>query len=315
MDLSEYQRAADETNRFKQGNPEGKVPSLLGLASETGSILDVYKKYLRDRIDVGENREFLREELGDLLWYVAVVAKAFDLDLEEVAARNLERTLDLYGPRPALDTLAVLDRAYPDQERFPRRLTVEFTEQRSGDRLTASLKLIEADPNAFEHGPLNIDGKPVGFSIGQQLGADLTDNSRRMDGYRFHDAIHMGFMAVLGWSPTMRALLRLKRKSDPKTDESEDGARAIYAEEGLSAVLSRLAERRSRFLSETSVVGETIEVVRAVVMDLEVESLPSWLWRMAITQGFQAMRKLRENSGGYLLANLDQCSLTYQKVR
>jgi hypothetical protein len=43
----------------------------------------------------------------------------------------------------------------------------------------------------------------------------LNRNSRRIDAYRFHDAIHLGFMAVLGWSPTMRALLRLKRKSSP----------------------------------------------------------------------------------------------------
>jgi hypothetical protein len=68
----------------------------------------------------------------------------------------------------------------------------------------------------------------------------LTDNSRRVDAYRFHDAIHMGFMAVLGWSPTMRAALRLKRKSDQQTDECEDGARAIFAEEGLAHGRSKI---------------------------------------------------------------------------
>lgn len=29
----------------------------------------IYKKYLRDGIDLVANREFLRRELGDLLWY------------------------------------------------------------------------------------------------------------------------------------------------------------------------------------------------------------------------------------------------------
>ncbi len=37
------------------------------VASETGSILNVYKKYLRDGIGLAANRGFLREELGDLL--------------------------------------------------------------------------------------------------------------------------------------------------------------------------------------------------------------------------------------------------------
>lgn len=65
---------------------------MLGLASETGAILNVYKKYLRDDIGLIANREFLREELGDLLWYLAAVATACDLDLEEIAVANLAAT-------------------------------------------------------------------------------------------------------------------------------------------------------------------------------------------------------------------------------
>ena len=55
--------------------------------------------------------------------------------------------------------------------------------------------------------------------MGGYLGDELTDNTRQTDAYRFHDAIHFGFMAVLGWSTNLRALLGIKRKSDPKTDE------------------------------------------------------------------------------------------------
>ena len=121
-------------------------------------------------------------------------------------------------------------------------------------------------------------------------------------------------MAVLGWSPNTRSLLRLKRKSHPMTDECEDGARAIFAEEGLAAVLSRLAKRRMGFLSETSVDGEVIDVAKATSVDLEVEPTPSWLWRRAICHGFQALRNLAENRGGYLIADLDVRALTYEKV-
>jgi hypothetical protein len=38
------------------------------------------------------------------------------------------------------------------------------------------------------------------------------------------------------------------------------------------------------------------------------------LWRDAINQGFRAMHLLAENGGGYLIADLDQRSLTYAKV-
>lgn len=195
-------------------------------------------------------------------------------------------------------------------------MVVEFAERPlPSGRDSAVLTLISAEPNAFPEGPTRLDsGKVAGFQVGAELGDLLTDNSRRVDTYRFHDAIHIGFMAVLGWSPTMRALLRLKRRSVPETDECEDGARAIFAEEGLAAVLSRLATRRTAFLSETSVDREVIEVAKAAAMDLEAEKLPSWLWRRAVCQGFRAMHQLDENGGGYLVADLDGRILDYQKV-
>jgi MazG C-terminal domain/MazG nucleotide pyrophosphohydrolase domain len=261
----------------------------------------------------------LREELGDLLWYVAAVATAFNLDLEDIAAANLEWTRDRYPVQPsdhALDELPVFDAGYPAQERFPRQLAVAFTQHTmSSGRTVAMMTLVSAEPNAFPDGPIHRDGgKVVGYQVGGPLGDPLTDNSRRTDAYRYHDAIHLAFMAVLNWSPNTRSLLRVKRKANPMTDECEDGARAIFAEEGLTAMLSRLAIRRAAFQSETSVDGEVIQVAKAAAVDLEVETLPVWLWRRAIQQGFRAMRQLAVNEGGYLLADLDARRLMYQKV-
>lgn len=319
MDLREYQLTAAQTSRLAHGGPHGAIAPMLGLASETGSILNVYKQYLRDGIDLDANRELLREELGDLLWYTATVATACGLDLDEIAQSNLVRTRDLYAtPDVEQDVtgLPVLDAGFPATERFPRRLVVEFEQRDHNDgRAIAVMTVIDAAPNAFPAGPIpTVDGKELGYTVGGPLGDPLSDNSRRVDAYRFHDAIHFGFMAVLGWSPNTRALLRIKRKSDPPTDECEDGARSIFAEEGLAAVLSRLAKRRMGFLSESSVDGEVIEVAKAATTDLEVAALPGWLWRQAICHGFRAMRRLAENRGGYLIADLDARSLTYTKM-
>ncbi len=181
-------------------------------------------------------------------------------------------------------------------------------------RPAAVLTLVSAEPDAFPDGPVIIGGKPSGYRAGAELGDPLTDNTRRVDAYRFHDAIHLGFMAVLGWSPVMRALLRLKRKSSPQADECEDGARAIFAEEGLAAVLSRLAPGRTGFLSQTSIDGVVIEVANAAATGLEAEAVPGWLWQAAIHQGFCAMHLLRDNGGGYLVADLDARELAYRKV-
>jgi NTP pyrophosphatase (non-canonical NTP hydrolase) len=318
MNLREFQRAASETNQLRLCGPQAPIEPMLGLAGETGSILNVYKKYLRDGIDLMANREFLREELGDLLWYLAAVATACGLDLEDIAAENLRRTRDRYVSRSEsshLGDLPVFDEHYPPYERFPRRLIVEFSQQEFVGAVSAGMTLVSAEPNAFPDGPLPAaGGKAIGYHVGARLGEPLTDNSHEADAYRFHDAIHLGFAAVLGWSPNLRSLLRLKRKSDAVTDEVEDGARAVFAEEGLAAVLSRLAKRRMGFLGEANVDGDVLDIAKAAVVGLEAEVLPGWLWQRAICQGFRAMRQLGDHGGGYLTADLDSRVLVYGKV-
>jgi NTP pyrophosphatase (non-canonical NTP hydrolase) len=315
VNFADYQVRATETSQVELRGAESAIAPMLGLASETGQILDVYKKYLRDGLGLSANREFLKVELGDLLWYVSAVATAVGLEMEDIATANLERTHDRYQPRGLSNiscVASVLDSKYETHERFPRRLVVEFVDQKQpSGQLMATMKLISAEPNVFPSGPITINGKKAGFSVGSQIGETLTDNSRRSDAYRFHDAIHLGFMAVLGWSPTMRSLLHLKRRSDQQADEAEDGARAAYAEEGLSAILSRLAESRNSFQTEASVDGDAIVVVKAATVGLEVAALPVWLWRKAINQAFIAMKQLADNGGGLLIADLDQRKLSY----
>jgi NTP pyrophosphatase (non-canonical NTP hydrolase) len=315
VEFSAFQHVARETCQF---SPDALVDPLVGLAGEMGSVFTAYKRYRRDGIDVTAIRTSLSQELGDLLWYVAAVATACDLDLDTIAVENLQRAQDRYGAKilPPAQDLARFDSGFPITERFPRRLVVKFTQYpMKRGRAVASMTLIEATPNAFPDGlQSTASDKVIGYQVGAKLGDHLTDNSRSSDAYRFHDAIHLAFMAVLGWSPTMRALLRVKRKSDLETDEVEDGARAIFAEEGLAVALSRLASRRFGFMSVRAIDGETLDVVRALTSATEVEGLPSWLWAQAISQGFQAMRQLDHNREGFLIADLDARCLLYEKT-
>jgi len=68
----------------------------LGLVNEAGEVAGKIKKIFRDKGgQIGEEeRQALKSELGDVLWYLAQICTELDLSLEEVAAYNLEKLLD-----------------------------------------------------------------------------------------------------------------------------------------------------------------------------------------------------------------------------
>jgi hypothetical protein len=316
MELREYQEAALRTSEPQLVGPDAATAATFGLVQAVGSIGRIYKKLSYQKIDPEDHRELMATELGDVLWYTSAVARAFGLNLEDVAQKNLKLTRDRYAvPDDRRSVGLEIEEGCPVTERFPRRLVFKFAERLKEGRPVTCLTLIEARPNPFPDGPIvGEDGTPKrGFRVGEQFGDCLTDNAHTEDGYRFHDAIHLGFLAVLGWSPIIRRLLLLKRKYRPDFDENEDGARAAYAEEGLSAILARLAEKRNAFKTESDIDGDTLQVFRLATTGLEVSELPAWLWKQAIVEGFSAMSQLIQNGGGYVIADLEQRTLTVAK--
>ena len=57
----------------------------LGLAGEAGEVAEKLKKHYRD----GASLAGLVKELGDVLWYMAAIARNLGITLEEVAQANL----------------------------------------------------------------------------------------------------------------------------------------------------------------------------------------------------------------------------------
>ena len=315
MDFRSFQEGAKKTDMHPSTDPDGLVIPILGLLGEAGNLATVYKKYLRDGIPWESNRNFIQQELGDLLWYVSTIATHCNLDLDEIARLNLSRAENRYGyndERWSDERItAPLDHGFPDTERFPRKMQFLFEEGYRADReKIVTMTLVNAEPNFFPDGATKTQlGKQLGFT----LGSPLTNNSWTDDGYRFHDAFHVAFLGVLGWSPVMRSLLRLKRKSQPRVDECEDGARAFDVEEGISSLLARRAPQYNFFLETQNVDNETLDIIAEHVKGLEVEKLPTWVWKFAISSGFRAMKHLKENAGGYLLADLDCHCIEYSK--
>lgn len=97
MTLNAYQEAALRTARVDEAEPLRSLDlarDALGVTGEAGEVADLVKKH------VGHGHALepvkLAKELGDVLWYVAVLAHRFGFTLEEVAAANVEKLRKRY---------------------------------------------------------------------------------------------------------------------------------------------------------------------------------------------------------------------------
>ena len=94
MELNEYQKKALTTVVYNQ-KYKIMYPAL-GLGEEAGEVMGKVKKWLRgddgaDGAMSAERKEALKAELGDVLWYLAVLANDLGLRLEEVAQSNVDK--------------------------------------------------------------------------------------------------------------------------------------------------------------------------------------------------------------------------------
>ena len=86
---SEYQRKAKETAIFP---PSTALEYLtLGLVGEAGEIANKTKKVIRDRLPTESWKHDLPSEIGDVLWYCAVLADYLDYDLGKIMENNLDK--------------------------------------------------------------------------------------------------------------------------------------------------------------------------------------------------------------------------------
>ncbi|THA65755.1 pyrophosphatase [Streptomyces sp. A0642] len=287
MDFKRYQQAAIKTLQPPAEDTDPVLVPLLGLAGEVGSLVTAYKKRLRDGPAYEQGKHQLREELGDVLWYVAAVAHRFDLDLDDIAAASLEKTKDRWRPTPDTEHTR-FDAYFPSHECLPRQTTLTFTPILREGRTVIVLT--------------REDGTPAGDP--------LTSASHIEDDYRFHDAFHLAHAAVLGWSPVTRFLLGRKRKSDLRTDEAEDGGRAIAIEEGISALVFSYAARHRYFADIEHIDNELLTTINHMTAHLEVSVCRAADWEQAIFAGYTAWRQLREQDGGTVHLDLDRRLLT-----
>lgn len=94
MKMNEYQSAAMRTANGMDNRYPMILNGVLGLNGESGECADIVKKHLFQGHDLDEKH--LAEELGDVLWYIAVTARSIGYDLDEIAQMNVDKLLKRY---------------------------------------------------------------------------------------------------------------------------------------------------------------------------------------------------------------------------
>ncbi|MCA2434876.1 nucleoside triphosphate pyrophosphohydrolase family protein [Rhizobium leguminosarum] len=376
LGLNEYQALAARTDKTRAKGNGFDLP-VLGLVGEVGSLLSELKKKQRDSAAYVSYENTVLEELGDALWYLAIIADHATIKLAVIASEmttdgtevyfaalqpqhalplnsptvKFEKTLlKLAGATGALSSF-IVEGDPPD----PSLLRVELTRtfkllveaaNEAAVTLEAAARqnlakaedrwpservfptLFDADFDPHEQLPRKLEieiyerdaGGGKSFVLqrcnGIFIGDRLTDNIMRPDDYRFHDVFHYAYAAILGWSPVIRALFKVKRKSQAQVDEGQDGARAGLIEEGVATYVFGIAKEFDFFHNEKpgDLSFTFLKNVRQFVRGYEVDHAPLWLWEEAILQGNHAFRFLRENRRGLVKLDIEGRSLTIEEL-
>lgn len=89
MTANEYQKLAYRTaNKELQINQQ-IMNSVMGMAGEAGEALDIVKKwqFQGHYLDLGH----LWKEVGDVMWYIALLCTATGKDLEQLMQENIDK--------------------------------------------------------------------------------------------------------------------------------------------------------------------------------------------------------------------------------
>ena len=259
---------------------------LLDLAKKVSSLIDVYESET-----IKNNHLMIANSIHDILFVVIQLANETRINLDNIARENLKK-IDSRWPKERKYP-DPFDMEFPEHERFPRNMSIDIFEEINEEREFVMQRY------------MNI-----------KIGDRLTDNASIDDDYRFHDVFHYAYVSILGWSPVTRALFRLKRKSCSRTDEIQDGARAILIEEGITTWIFNQARKQDLFenIKRGELSFDLLKSIDQFVKGYEVEKCPLWLWEEAILQGYDAFRFLKEHRRGRVCIDMSEHKLSITEL-
>lgn len=236
------------------------------------------------------SKETTLEKVKDFLTIYSEVMSFLNLDLLNIVENNTFKIRNRFVPIGELNLpLLSFDSNFSKDEQLPVDFEVHIVEKPNGK---AYLKWNDVF-----------------------IGSALNDNHQENDNYKYHDVFHLAFAAILHWSPTFRALIKHKRKSDPSIDETQDSGRPIVIEEGLSAWLFSISKQRGiDFTKESSISYDLLKTIQIFIRGYEVEKCPLQLWVKAIIQGYTVFNQVVANKGGIIVGNRRERTLEFRKL-
>lgn len=93
MTFDDYQKQA-LTTAIKHPDPQmDKTIWAMGVAGEAGEVIEKWKKIIayREGVVTDDDKAELGKELGDVVWYIAVLADSLGLSFDEIMSTNVEK--------------------------------------------------------------------------------------------------------------------------------------------------------------------------------------------------------------------------------
>lgn len=94
MEINDYQKFAMRSLNPELDKKEVLSNAVMGLCGESGEVIDIVKKHFFQGHDLDEEK--IKEELGDVCWYIAEACAALNCDMEEVLKRNIDKLSKRY---------------------------------------------------------------------------------------------------------------------------------------------------------------------------------------------------------------------------
>lgn len=93
MNFEKYQKKCLRTFNTNSQN-ENLCKLSMGISGEAGEITDYIKKVVFHGHDL--NVEKIKEEVGDLIWYIAVLLWILNIDINDVLKSNIKKLQQRY---------------------------------------------------------------------------------------------------------------------------------------------------------------------------------------------------------------------------
>jgi NTP pyrophosphatase (non-canonical NTP hydrolase) len=88
MDIKTYLSASERT-LIDKGHDMNLLHAAMGISTESGELMDAFKR----KIFYGKPLDVVnvKEEIGDIMWYVAILLRELDLDFHELLQLNIDK--------------------------------------------------------------------------------------------------------------------------------------------------------------------------------------------------------------------------------